>query len=58
MDVLPQEPPTQGHVLLDAVRDGLNLMVTPHNAWITPEARQTVVDMTAANLRQAQASDV
>jgi glycerate dehydrogenase len=58
VDVLPQEPPTQGHVLLDAVRDGLNLMVTPHNAWITPEARQTVVDMTAANLRQAQASDV
>ncbi|MBC54309.1 MAG: glycerate dehydrogenase [Gammaproteobacteria bacterium] len=54
VDVLPQEPPTRGHVLLDALQDGLNLIVTPHNAWITPEARQTVVDMTAANLRQAQ----
>lgn len=55
VDVLPQEPPANGHALLSALQDGLNLMVTPHNAWITPEARQTVVDMTAANLRQALA---
>lgn len=54
VDVLPHEPPRDGHVLLDALQDGLNLIVTPHNAWITPEARQTVVDMTAANLRQAK----
>lgn len=54
VDVLPQEPPTQGHILLSALQDGLNLIVTPHNAWITPEARQTVVDMTATNLRQAR----
>ncbi|HDZ08378.1 D-2-hydroxyacid dehydrogenase [Pseudohongiella sp.] len=53
VDVLPQEPPTDGHVLLSALQDRLNLIVTPHNAWITPEARQTVVEMTAANLRQA-----
>lgn len=53
VDVLPQEPPTQGHVLLEALHDGLNLIVTPHNAWISPEARQTVVAMTAVNLRQA-----
>ncbi|WP_339857786.1 NAD(P)-dependent oxidoreductase [Pseudohongiella acticola] len=52
VDVLPQEPPSQGHALLTALQDKLNLVVTPHNAWISPEARQTVVDMTADNLRQ------
>lgn len=52
VDVLPEEPPTKGHALLSALPEKLNLIVTPHNAWITPEARQTVVDMTAANLRQ------
>jgi glycerate dehydrogenase len=54
VDVLPQEPPSQGHELLTAVQDNLNLIVTPHNAWISPEARQTVVNMTAANLSQGQ----
>lgn len=53
VDVLPEEPPRQGHALLSALQDSLNLIVTPHNAWITPEARQTVVDMTADNLRRA-----
>lgn len=52
VDVLPQEPPRDGHALLWALPEQLNLIVTPHNAWITPEARQTVVEMTAANLRQ------
>lgn len=52
VDVLPQEPPRDGHVLLSALQEQLNLIITPHNAWITPEARQTVVEMTAANLRQ------
>lgn len=55
VDVLPQEPPRNGHALLSALQEKLNLIVTPHNAWITPEARQTVVDMTAANLRLSQA---
>lgn len=54
VDVLPSEPPKEGHVLLSALQERLNLIVTPHNAWIAPEARQTVVEMTAANLRQAQ----
>ncbi len=51
VDVLPEEPPRDGHPLLDALGEPLNLVVTPHNAWITPEARQRIVALTAANLR-------
>jgi glycerate dehydrogenase len=51
VDVLPQEPPRDGHLLLDALKQSLNLIVTPHNAWITPEARQTLIDKTADNIR-------
>lgn len=50
VDVLPEEPPVQGHALLDALQEGLNLIVTPHNAWISPQARQRVVELTAANI--------
>lgn len=50
VDVLPVEPPRDGHALLDALYESLNLIVTPHNAWITPEARQRIVDLTADNL--------
>ncbi|WP_254274757.1 D-2-hydroxyacid dehydrogenase [Halomonas sp. 3H] len=51
VDVLPVEPPRDGHPLIDALAEPLNLIVTPHNAWITPEARQNVVTLTAENLR-------
>lgn len=53
VDVLPSEPPRDGHALLDALSAGeaLNLIVTPHNAWITPEARQNIVKLTADNIR-------
>lgn len=51
-DVLPQEPPRDGHALLDALNLPLNLIVTPHNAWITPEARQTLINKTADNIRR------
>ena len=50
-DVLPQEPPTDGHPLLDALNEPLNLIVTPHNAWTSPEARQRIVELTAQNIR-------
>ncbi|TLF53338.1 D-2-hydroxyacid dehydrogenase [Halomonas urmiana] len=55
VDVLPTEPPRDGHPLLDALNEPLNLIVTPHNAWITPEARQRIVSLTADNLRHWQA---
>lgn len=56
VDVLPTEPPKEGHSLLTALAEGeaLNLIVTPHNAWITPEARQNIVALTAANIKQWQ----
>lgn len=52
VDVLPVEPPRDGHPLLDALNEPLNLIVTPHNAWISPEARQRVVALSAKNLQE------
>jgi glycerate dehydrogenase len=49
IDVLPQEPPVDGNPLLD-YRGG-NLIVTPHIAWATDEARQNAIDELAANTR-------
>lgn len=54
VDVLPAEPPREGHPLLDALSEPLNLIVTPHNAWITPEARQNIVSLTAQNIADWQ----
>ncbi|MFE8070855.1 D-2-hydroxyacid dehydrogenase [Marinobacteraceae bacterium S3BR75-40.1] len=48
-DVLTREPPVDGNPLLRA--DIPNLIVTPHCAWATQEARQRMVEKTAANLR-------
>jgi glycerate dehydrogenase len=48
VDVLPQEPPADGDPLLEY--DGDNLMVTPHIAWGTREARQAAVDELTANI--------
>ena len=46
-DVLTSEPPAHGNVLLTA----RNIMITPHCAWSTREARQKLVDETAENIR-------
>lgn len=48
VDVLPQEPPVNGDPLLDY--DGANLIVTPHIAWATREARQAAIDELVANI--------
>jgi glycerate dehydrogenase len=47
VDVLSEEPPVNGNVLLSAK----NCIITPHSAWSTIEARQTLVDETAENIR-------
>ena len=49
IDVLPQEPPADGDPLLDYRGD--NLVVTPHIAWATDEARQNAIDELAGNTR-------
>ncbi len=48
IDVLPHEPPADGNPLLDY--DGPNLIVTPHVAWATKEARQNAINELAANV--------
>ncbi|MBI3777021.1 MAG: 2-hydroxyacid dehydrogenase [Gammaproteobacteria bacterium] len=48
VDVLSVEPPVEDNVLLAA--DIPNLIVTPHIAWASREARQRLVDETANNI--------
>ncbi len=47
-DVLTEEPPRSGNPLL--ADDIPNLIITPHSAWASREARQRIVGITAANL--------
>ncbi|SFR55877.1 glycerate dehydrogenase [Marinobacter daqiaonensis] len=47
-DVLTEEPPRNGNPLLED--DIPNLIVTPHSAWASREARQRIVEITARNL--------
>ncbi|MBZ2190396.1 D-2-hydroxyacid dehydrogenase [Alcanivorax sp. JB21] len=49
LDVLGQEPPPADHVLL--APDIPNLIITPHNAWISRECRQRLLDGVANNVR-------
>jgi glycerate dehydrogenase len=46
VDVLSKEPPVDGNPLLQAA----NCIVTPHNAWISREARQRIMAITAGNI--------
>lgn len=48
IDVLREEPPAHGDPLLDY--DGDNLILTPHIAWATVEARQNAIDELAKNV--------
>jgi glycerate dehydrogenase len=52
IDVLPQEPPVDGDPLLDYSAD--NLLVTPHIAWGTLQARQNAIDELAENIAAFQ----
>ena len=49
IDVLEQEPPPLDHPLLQ--KGVPNLIVTPHVAWASLEARQRLMDKVADNLR-------
>ena len=46
-DVLTQEPPSAGNPLLEAP----NIIITPHSAWSTREARQKLIDESVENIR-------
>ncbi len=53
VDVLTREPPRSGNPLL--APDIPNLVVTPHVAWASRDARQRLVDQVAANVRAYRA---
>ncbi len=48
VDVLTEEPPRQGNILLD--QDFPNLIVTPHVAWASKEAMQALADQLIDNI--------
>jgi glycerate dehydrogenase len=49
LDVLSQEPPAANHPLI-----GLeNCIITPHNAWLSVEARQRILAITIDNIAKA-----
>jgi glycerate dehydrogenase len=48
LDVLSIEPPPANHVLLGKP----NCLITPHNAWLSREARQRIFNTTLNNIKQ------
>lgn len=46
LDVLSQEPPPEDNPLINAP----NCVVTPHNAWVSIEARRRIMDETCENI--------
>ena len=51
-DVLTVEPPKQGNVLLNI--DIPNLIITPHSAWGSVDARQRIVRQLMENVKAFQ----
>jgi glycerate dehydrogenase len=47
LDVLSKEPPPAANPLLTAK----NCVITPHNAWISKEARTRIMEVTTANVK-------
>lgn len=47
LDVLSAEPPQDSNPLLNAP----NCIITPHNAWVSREARARVMEVTTANIQ-------
>jgi len=55
LDVLSVEPPPADHPLL--AKDIPNLVITPHNAWISRESRQRLLDGVVDNIREWRAAE-
>jgi glycerate dehydrogenase len=53
VDVLSIEPPKDSNPLLEAKLP--NLIITPHVAWASKEARQRIIDQTVENIRAFKA---
>ena len=52
LDVLKEEPPSKNHPLLE--NSSLNLIITPHTAWIGKETRQRLLNTIVENIRSFQ----
>jgi len=50
LDVLSQEPPPADHPLIKAANELDNLLVTPHCAWSTREARERLLNEVIENI--------
>ena len=57
LDVLTEEPPRADHPVLAAARELPNLLVTPHVAWTTIEARQRLLDEVFQNIAAFEAGE-
>lgn len=51
IDVLTTEPPPADHPLLRAAGELPNLLITPHSAWSSVEARRRLMDGVVENVR-------
>jgi len=51
IDVLEQEPPSVSNPLLN-LKDKQKLLITPHIAWTSIEARQRLIDKLASNIEE------
>jgi glycerate dehydrogenase len=50
LDVISKEPPTADHPIIKAASELDNLIVTPHTAWSTREARERLLAEVKANI--------
>jgi len=50
LDVISQEPPSANHPLLDAAKNMDNLVITPHAAWSSREARERLLQEVVDNI--------
>lgn len=51
LDVLEQEPMTKDNPLIH-IQDSTQLLITPHNAWSSHEARETLIQKACSHLEQ------
>ena len=50
VDVFSKEPPNKDHPLVSAARDGVNIVLTPHIAGATSDARMRIIQATFENV--------
>ena len=50
VDVFSKEPPDMSHPLISAAKEGLNIVLTPHIAGATSDARMRIIQVTVENI--------